>query len=391
MGIGAAAFFACSDGDSGSSTGASSSGGTGVQTSSGTTSSSSTTSSSGATVTGNCSYDTSAEENRAAVVAAANALLATLTTEQKTAIRYEKTLANAAQWSNFPTTFVQRNGVRMGDMSAEAQAAAVALAAVAAGDVGARLLAELRAADQYLTTIGGSSTDYGDGLYYVSIHGTPSMTSAWMLQIAGHHLAYNFTYGGRCTSATPLFDGVEPTSWTDAAGAHAPLEAQRASVVALLASIGGNADAKLSGTFSDLVNGPAGGGPGGGSGGDTKYPSSLAYPTSTTGRGVLVSSLSAEQQVLVKTTIEAWVKNVADPVSASILAAYESDEALAQTYVAYSGSADMSTQASYYRVDGPRVWIEFSAQGGVIVKDKVHFHTVWRDKVSDYGADYISL
>ena len=218
------------------------------------------------------------------------------------------------------------------------------------------------------------------------------MTSAWMLQIAGHHLAYNFTYGGRCTgSATPLFDGVEPTSWTDAAGAHAPLEAQRAR-----RSSRARVDRRKRRREAErhLLR-------------SRERPrrrrarrwqwrrheiSVIArLPDQYDGRGVLVSSLSAEQQVLVKTTIEAWVKNVADPVSASILAAYESDEALAQTYVAYSGSADMSTQASYYRVDGPRVWIEFSAQGGVIVKDKVHFHTVWRDKVSDYGADYISL
>src|SRR5262249_40770998 len=153
--------------------------------------------------------------------------LAVLTPEQKTAIQYEKTLANDAQWSNLPTTFVQRNGVRIGDMSVAAQTAAVALAQVAGGTTGAKLLDEVRAADEFLVTDGAASaTDYGSGLYYFSIHGTPSTSSAWMLQIAGHHLAYNFTYGGRCTSATPLFDGVEPTTWTDADGMHSPLEAQ---------------------------------------------------------------------------------------------------------------------------------------------------------------------
>jgi hypothetical protein len=103
-----------------------------------------------------------------------------------------------------------------------------------------------------------------------------------------------------------------------------------------------------------------------------------------------VSSLSSEQRALVKTAIEAWVKNVADPVSSVLLAAYESDEAFAQTYVGYSGSTDLSTSASYVRIDGPRVWIEFSVQGGVVYRDIVHFHTIWRDKVADYGAEYIS-
>lgn len=121
-----------------------------------------TTTGDGASVSGKCTLaDTS--ENTKAVVAAANALSAALTAEQRTAIQYEKTLANAQQWSNFPTTFVKRNGVRLADMSVEARAAAVALAEAAAGAQGAKLLSELRAADQWLVTDGkASSTDYGD-------------------------------------------------------------------------------------------------------------------------------------------------------------------------------------------------------------------------------------
>jgi hypothetical protein len=339
-----------------------------------------------------CQSDPGTATNGAAVVAAANALLAALTPAQQTAIKYDKTLPNAEQWSNLPTTFVKRNGVKIGDMSAEAQAAAVALAQAAAGPTGSTLFSEIREADEFLVTDGkASAIDYGRGLYYFSIHGTPSASAAWMLQIAGHHLAYNFTYGGKCTSATPLFDGVEPTTWTDGAGTnHAPLEAQRATLVALLASMAALPEAQLAGTFSDLINGPVGGGPGGGTGGDTKYPASLSYPTGTTGRGVSGAALSADQKTLLKRAIEAWVKNAADPVSAAILSQYESEQGLAQTYVAYSGSPDLTTQASYARIDGPRVWIEFTVQGGIVYRSQVHYHTIWRDKASDYGAEYIS-
>lgn len=343
-----------------------------------------------------CENSSSTADNTAAAAEAADAFLAALTAPQQSAAKYDKTLANAQQWSNFPTTFVQRNGVKLSDMSADAQAAAVALAEVAAGATGSTLLAELRAADEFLVTDGkASATDYGAGLFYFSVHGAPSKTAAWMLQIAGHHLAYNFTYNGKCTSATPLFDGVEPTTWTDAdAKAHAPLEAQREAMVSLLASVSSQASAKLDGTFGDLINGPAGGGPmggggpTGGGGGDTKYPSSLTYPSGTAGRGLAVSSLSAPQKALVKRAIEAWVKNAADPVSSALLSAYESEDALAQTYVGYSGSADLTTQSSYVRIDGPRVWIEVTVQGGIVYRNKVHYHTIWRDKVADYGAEY---
>jgi hypothetical protein len=329
-----------------------------------------------------CTNDPATAGNTAAVVDAANALLDKLTATQKATIQLAATLANAQQWSNLPTTFVRRNGVALIDMSADAQTAAVALVAAAAGNNGATLFAELRAADEYLVTNGGASaTDYGGGRYFVAYIGTPSTSAKWMLQIAGHHLAYNFSYNAKCTSATPLFDGVEPTTWTDST-MHAPLEEQRASSVALLTSVSSKTESKLTGTFSDLLMGPPAGQ------GDTKYPTSLPYPTATTGRGVLVGSLGAEQKTLVKTAIEAWVKNTADPIATSLLAQYESDDALNQTYVGYAGNADLTTQGSYLRIDGPRVWIELTVQGGIVYKGKVHYHTIWRDKAADYGAEY---
>jgi hypothetical protein len=38
------------------------------------------------------------------------------------------------------------------------------------------------------------------------------------------------------------------------------------------------------------------------------------------------------------------------------------------------------------RIDGPSVWLEYSTQGGVIIRNYSHPHTVWRDRVSDYGG-----
>jgi hypothetical protein len=326
--------------------------------------------------------DPAAAANVAAIVDAANALKAALTTAQQTTIQLDSTLANARLWSNLPTTFVPRNGVQLLDMTAAAQTAAVALVQAATSSTGNTLFSELRAADQWLVTNGGaSSSDYGEGRYFIAYVGVPSTSAKWMLQIAGHHLAYNFSYNTKCTGATPLFDGAEPTSWTDGATMHAPLGAQKAAMVALLASVSSNTQSKLTGTFSDILMGP-------GMQGDTKYPTALPYPTGTTGRGVPVSSLTTADKALVKTAIEAWVKNAGDPVVTSLLAQYESDDALNQTYVGYAGMADLSTQGSYVRIDGPRVWIEVTIQGGIVYQGVVHWHTIWRDKASDYGAEF---
>ncbi|HEX4340694.1 MAG TPA: DUF3500 domain-containing protein [Polyangiaceae bacterium] len=341
------------------------------------------------TVTAACANDGSAATGTAAVVSAVGTFLGALTSDQKSAVSLDKTKANAIQWSNFPAGVVHRNGVKLADMSTTAQAAAVALAGVAAGSTGAKMLSEVRAADDAFKSSSGDGSLFGDGQYYFSVHGPASTRSPWMLQIAGHHLAYNFVFSGKCTSATPLFDGAQPAKWTDASGtAHDPLAAQRDALGALFTSTASLDGAELAGTFSDMINGPSSlmGGTSGGN--DSKYPSFLTYPT--TGRGANVAAFSADQKGLVKTAIEAWVKNVADPVSAALLALYESDDALSQTYVGYSGAPDLSTTSSYARIDGPRVWIEFTVQEGTTDNMQGHYHTIWRDKVADYGADFVT-
>lgn len=345
----------------------------------------------------------------ASVVAAADAFKATLSTSQITTLQLSYTLANARGWSNLPGG---RNGLRLGDLSDAQEAAALALIQSALSETGYNLFSEIRLADEVLRAVSGNS--YGFDLYNVIFIGTPSTTSPWQLQITGHHLAYNITYNGNYVSATPEFDGTEPPYYTDSSGVfHAPVEAQRAAVSALADSVQANSAAaslaKLTGTFTDVVmgatmgSGGGGGGPGGGggttgtSGGDTNFPAT--YPTGTTGRGIPYSSLSTDQQALVKAAIAAWVNTQATDVATPLLTRYTTDEALALTYVGYgagaSGAAsfparptDLTTQRSYLRIDGPRVWIEFISQAGVVFPSNIHYHTLWRDKVADYGAEF---
>ena len=277
----ALSLYACSGDDdvsdtadsgtsSSSSSGATSSSGSGIasSSSSGVVSSSSSSSSSGSVTTA-CTNDPAAAVNTAAIVDAANAFLGALTDDQKATAQVARTLPNAIQWSNFPAGVVRRNGVRLGDLTTAAQQAALALVDAASSAQGATLLSEIRAADDAFSVNGGT-TLFGDGNYYFSIHGTASTTEDWMLQVAGHHFVYNFSYGGACTSATPLFDGAQPAKFTDSSGqAHDPLAAQRNAMAALFASVSAVDGAQYPGTFSDMINGPAAAGGGAGGGGGT--------------------------------------------------------------------------------------------------------------------------
>ena len=406
-----------------------------------------------------------AGSNTAAVVNAANAFLATLSTDQKTVatsnastttVLFERTLDNAIQWTNLPG---DRHGLRLnGTALTSAQlAAANALIAQALSATGIALMNELRAADDVLANAqtsgtatgpgagapptgtdpaaggavpptgtppagmdmgtspaggaGGMAGGYGSGQYSIAFIGTPSKTSPWTLQLVGHHLAYNITYNTGKASATPNFLGVEPPNWTvDANGGvtvtaaatapgvqHAPMEAQRKAVYDLAEAIQADsasaAAARLSGTFTDVIMGASGNT-------DANF-KSLAYPTS--GRGLQYGAMNAAQQAYVRAAIAAWVDNQASDVASELRAAYLSDDALKDTYVAYgvgqggrvdfgaypnAATVPLDAQHSYLRIDGPRVWIEFVVQQGVLYGTNVHYHTIWRDKTADYGGSF---
>jgi hypothetical protein len=98
-----------------------------------------------------------------------------------------------------------------------------------------------------------------------------------------------------------------------------------------------------------------------------------------------VGTLSSDKQALVMNAIKLYVNDLEATTAAAILTTYTSG--LADTYIAYSGTTAMASQNDYVRIDGPRVWIEFSYQGGVIIRNTPHSHSVWRDHTSDYGGN----
>ena len=318
------------------------------------------------------------------IVDLANAYIATLSTAQQTATVVSNNAVSAEKWSNLPATPTSsgttslRNGVAYSTLTATQKAAWVALVQAALSANGSNAYTQLtgiRAADSYLGTnlnANGYSGDYE----YVGIVGTPSTTGGWMLQVGGHHNAHNYYFTGTTlNTTTPYHIGVEPTSFTYSGAAYTPLGDQKTAVTNLLSSFSTTqlASAKLSGSFGDLFLG---------AGQDARS----NFPTGTTGRGILTSSLTTAQQALVKSAINAWVKN--SPLSSTYTSVYEAE--LASTYVGYAGNGSapgtvFTAQGDYLRIDGPHVWIEFVCQNGIVVQGQIHYHTIWRDRTSDYN------
>lgn len=306
------------------------------------------------------------------IVCLADAFKASLSASQVSTLQLSYNLTNAQKWSNLPVTFVPRLGIRFGDLNADQLAKAKALVQAALGtgaNEGWAEAQQLWAADQYLSTNGGGST-YGDGQYYMAFLGTPSTTGTWELQTGGHHLAVANTYaGGKLSGATPSFRAVEPfAAFQSGSNTYQPIVQERDALAAMLAGLSTSelAAAKLSTSYNDIVLGP---------GKDWQFP--------TTKAGIKCSQLTTAQKNLVLAAIRTYVEDIDDDNAAAFMALYTSQ--LDDTYIAYANNATLTQQRDYVRIDGPRVWIEYSVQNGIVLTP-THPHSVWRDRVSDYGG-----
>ncbi|MBD2752917.1 DUF3500 domain-containing protein [Spirosoma validum] len=310
------------------------------------------------------------------VVCLTNAFLSTLDATQKNTAQLTYSLANAQKWSNLPAGLSARYGVNLASLTATQLAAfrnlMVAVLALHTANEGYDEMLGNLVADNVLYYAGGGTT-YGAGNFYVSILGTPSTSGLWEILFTGHHYTQPYTFNGPSGSGyTPAFRGVEPTSVvsnTATGQSYQSMEQERVAFAAMLTGLssGEQTTAKLSSTFSDIVLGP---------GQDWKFP--------TTKAGLRVGDLSTDKQKLVQEAIKLYVNDLDATTAASVLAKYTSE--LANTYIAYSGSTSVTAQNDYIRIDGPSVWIEFSYQGGVIIRNTPHPHSVWRDRTTDYGG-----
>ena len=308
--------------------------------------------------------------------------------KQRAALDRPLSAATAIQWSNLPIGIVPRGGLRLGDLNDKQAAAVRAVFIAALSPCGLTMLDQVRLADDYLVPFDQRPIGWGGGNYYLSVLGNSASKAPWILQVGGHHLAYNFTFNGREAGATPLFIGSEPIRFEIRGTAVEPLEAQSAAMSRLASAVATQAKAHLSGTFTDVVKGVVvtdvpGGMPTGGT--DTGFPQS--YPGGDADRGIKVGALSPEQHELVRAAVASFVQLPDSAISATLLSSYLAPAALDQTFVGFAGSPDLGTQGSYVRIDGPRVWIELVVQRAIAHPDQLHYHALWRDKQSDYGGE----
>jgi hypothetical protein len=305
-----------------------------------------------------------AAEATARIVAAAQALVASLDEAGRAKVQFPADSPQRSRWSNLPTGIYERAGVRLGDLTPPQRAAAMGLLEAALSADGYRKVREIMHGDEVLPRPPGGRVKFGEDEYYLAFVGAPSPTGRWMLQFGGHHLAINLTLAGAEATLAPTHTAAQPARYSIEGRTVRPLGDENDRAFALMASLDAaqRAKALLGYDVTDLVLGP-------GQDGRTIQP-----------EGLPASALSAAQQAMLLDLVREWAG-----IAADALAAPRMDEVrrgLARTFFAWSGPTTEGG-AAYFRIQGPALVIEYAPQRGVD-----HIHTIYRDPTNDYGARY---
>jgi len=311
-------------------------------------------------------------------VDAAKAFLAALDARQRTKVMLPLNVDTRKVWSNLPTGITmqvgatERNGLKLGDMTAAQQDAALALLAATLSRAGYEKVTRIVDADQNLEVASAPSRPanskirFGRAEYYLAILGDPSPTGRWMLQFGGHHLAINVTIAGPASVLTPTHTGAQPATYTLNGETIRPLGRENDKAFALVNALdqAQQKQAVLGYQVRNLVLGP-------GEDGRTIQP-----------EGVRASTFTAAQREMLLDLVGEWV-NILDSAAATAKMT-EIRQHLADTYFAWAG-ATTNGKAAYFRVQGPTLLVEYAPQGNADNASTDHIHTIYRDPTNDYG------
>lgn len=304
--------------------------------------------------------------------------LSTLDEGQRAKLVYDfNDSAQRQRWSNLPTSFVKRGGLRMGDLTAPQRAAAMAVVAAALSPKGYQKVLEIVAGDEYLNKndsrppAGNAAARppmFGQDEYYISFLGQPSATEPWMIQFGGHHLGINITLVGEHGTLAPSHTAAQPAHFELEGKTVRPLGRETDKAFALLSSLdeGQRKQAILGFEMRDLALGP-------GRDGQTIQP-----------EGIKGSDLTEKQREMLLDLAGEWTGIQNDAVAAAKMD--EMKKGIIETWFAWSGPLEKGA-AAYFRIQGPSVIIEYAPQnlGGDPTN---HIHTIYRDPTNDYGVKW---
>ena len=301
------------------------------------------------------------------IVAAAQAVVASLDEAGRTKIQFPFDAPQKSKWSNLPSPMFQRDGIRLADLTAAQRTAVNTLLSTALSRDGYRKVREIMLADGVLGRGQAGRTGgprFAEDEFFLAFLGTPSVTTPWMLQFGGHHLAINLTLAGSQATMAPSLPAAQPASYEFEGRTIRPLGNENDRAFALINALSDDQrkQAIIGSRVADLVLGA-------GQDGRTIQP-----------EGIRASLLTTPQQTMLLDIVREWVGIQHDAFAEPRMT--EIRQNLPDTFFAWSGPITNGS-AAYFRIQGPTLHIEYAPQ-----RDITHIHTIYRDPTNDYGAKF---
>jgi uncharacterized protein DUF3500 len=297
-------------------------------------------------------------------------------------------------WRHWQNTelYVEHHGLRLDETGAPVQEAVMAVLRASLSARGFDTTRAVMRLNRFLGDLVGGPAVLGEWAYTFCLFGAPSESEPWGWQLFGHHLSLNCFVIGRQMVLTPCFLGAEP-NYADTgpfAGTHLFEDEERAGL-ALMRSLSARqqqqaivAHAMVGGDlppgrrhFADNLH----------LGGAFQDNRVVPY------EGLRASALSALQRRDLLDLVAAYIAPLPLGPLAARLA--EAERHLADTHFCWIGGT-AETNAFYYRIQSPVIFIEFDHHAGVFLTNaepaKFHVHTIVRTpNGNDYGIDLLRL
>ena len=314
----------------------------------------------------------------APIVSASQTFLQALTCDQRARTTFPVDDIEWRKWNNVHR--YDRQGVSLAELTEAQRDAALGLLRAGLSPSGVEKAQAVMRLNGHLGELTGRPEEYGEGAYFLTVMGDPSLSEPWGWQLDGHHLNLNYFVLGDQVVMTPAFMGSEPVvarSGRYAGTAVLQLEERRGldlmesltpeqRAVAVLDTPKSRGNALAQAFRDNLV---------------------LDYA------GIEASALTNLQRALLLELIAEYVGNLRDGHAAVKMAEVRAH--LDEIWFAWIGEVGPDA-VFYYRVHSPVILIEFDHQGPIAlpgdrtVPTREHIHTVVRTpNGNDYGKDLL--
>ena len=312
------------------------------------------------------------------VMDAAAQFIAALTPEQRATTTFAVNADEWRRWNNVHRA--ARAGLAFKDMTEMQSARALALLKAGLSAKGLEQTRNVMRLNHTIAEITNNFSEYGEGLYNLTVMGEPSATEPWGWQLEGHHLVINYFVLADQVVMSPAFWGSEPVIATSGKYAGTSvLQDEQNKGLALMQSLSGEQKSHATLTPGKKTANNAQG---------QAYRDNLQIPYA----GIKASDLNAAQRAMLVDLIAQYV-NTMDDGHAKI----RMDEVRAHLDdTRFGWIGDTSADAVfYYRIHSPVILIEFDHQTPVALKGprepgRQHIHAVVRTpNGNDYGKDLL--